>query len=56
LGEILTQVKDRVSEGSFLANASTSTGAFSDPCINHSQAGEASGTLDIVLPDLQIFF
>jgi len=56
LGEILTQVKDRVSEGSSLANAlNEHRSVFSDLYINIVRAGEASGTLDIVLLRLADF-
>jgi general secretion pathway protein F len=56
LGEILTQVKDRVSEGSSLANAlGEHRSVFSDLYINIVRAGEASGTLDIVLLRLADF-
>ncbi len=56
LGEILTQVKDRVSEGSSLANAlNEHRRVFSDLYINIVRAGEASGTLDIVLLRLADF-
>ncbi len=56
LGEILTQVKDRVSEGSSLANAlNEHRNVFSDLYINIVRAGEASGTLDIVLLRLADF-
>lgn len=56
LGQILTQVKDRVSEGSSLANAlNEHRNVFSDLYINIVRAGEASGTLDIVLLRLADF-
>ncbi|MFI5322312.1 MAG: type II secretion system inner membrane protein GspF [Thermodesulfobacteriota bacterium] len=56
LGQILTQVKDRVSEGSSLANAlSEHKNVFSELYINIVRAGEASGTLDIVLLRLADF-
>jgi len=56
LGQVLTQVKDRVSEGSSLANAlSEHKNIFSDLYINIVRAGEASGTLDIVLLRLADF-
>lgn len=56
LGQILTQVKDRVSEGSSLANAlGEHQNVFSDLYINIVRAGEASGTLDIVLLRLADF-
>jgi len=56
LGEILTQVRDRVSEGSSLANAlGEHRNVFSDLYINIVRAGEASGTLDIVLLRLADF-
>ena len=50
LREVLTQVKDRVSEGSSLTNAlKEHNNVFSDLYINIVKAGEASGSLDIVL-------
>lgn len=50
LREVLTQVKDRVSEGSSLTNAlGEHKNVFSDLYTNIVKAGEASGTLDIVL-------
>lgn len=56
LGQILTQVKDKVSEGSSLANAlSEYDNVFSDLYVNIVKAGEASGTLDIVLMRLADF-
>ena len=56
LGQILTQVKDRVSEGSSLASAlGEHRKVFSDLYINIVRAGEASGTLDIVLLRLADF-
>lgn len=56
LGQILTEVRDRVSEGSSLANAlSEHKSVFSDLYINIVRAGEASGTLDIVLLRLADF-
>lgn len=56
LGQILTQVRDRVSEGSSLANAlGEHRSVFSDLYINIVRAGEASGTLDIVLLRLADF-
>ena len=56
LGQILSQVKERVSEGSSLANAlAEHKGVFSDLYINIVRAGEASGTLDIVLYRLADF-
>lgn len=56
LGQVLTQVKDRVSEGSSLANAlGEHKNIFSDLYINIVRAGEASGTLDIVLLRLADF-
>lgn len=56
LGQILTQVRDRVSEGSSLANAlGEHQNVFSDLYINIVRAGEASGTLDIVLLRLADF-
>ncbi len=56
LGQVLTQVKDRISEGSSLANAlGEHQNIFSDLYINIVRAGEASGTLDIVLLRLADF-
>lgn len=56
LGQVLTQVKDRVSEGSSLASAlSEHSNIFSELYINIVRAGEASGTLDIVLLRLADF-
>lgn len=56
LGQILTEVRDRVSEGSSLANAlGEHRNVFSDLYINIVRAGEASGTLDIVLLRLADF-
>lgn len=56
LGQVLTQVKDRVSEGSSLANAlAEHKSIFSDLYVNIVKAGEASGTLDIVLLRLADF-
>lgn len=56
LGQVLTQVKERVSEGSSLANAlGEHPSIFSDLYINIVRAGEASGTLDIVLLRLADF-
>jgi len=50
LREVLTQVKDRVSEGSSLTNAlKEHNNVFSDLYTNIVKAGEASGSLDIVL-------
>jgi len=50
LREVLTQVKDRVSEGSSLTNAlKEHNDVFSDLYTNIVKAGEASGALDIVL-------
>jgi general secretion pathway protein F len=56
LKEILTQVKDRVSEGSSLTNAlNEHKNVFSDLYTNIVKAGEASGKLDIVLYRLADF-
>ena len=56
LGQILTQVKDKISEGSSLAHAlSEYDDVFSDLYVNIVKAGEASGTLDIVLMRLADF-
>lgn len=50
LKEVITQVKDRVSEGSSLTNAlKEHNNVFSDLYTNIVKAGESSGTLDIVL-------
>jgi len=50
LGNVLAEVRERVSEGSSLANAlGEHKKIFSDLYINIVRAGEASGTLDIVL-------
>ncbi|MGH7889225.1 MAG: type II secretion system F family protein, partial [Thermodesulfobacteriota bacterium] len=54
--QVLTQVRDRVSEGSSLANAlKEHSNEFSDLYVNIVRAGEASGTLDIVLLRLADF-
>ena len=56
LREILTQVRDRVSEGSSLTNALTEhRSVFSELYTNIVKAGEASGNLDIVLYRLADF-
>ena len=56
LKEVLTQVKDKVSEGSSLANAlNEHKSIFNDLYTNIVQAGEASGTLDVVLLRLADF-
>ncbi len=56
LKQVLTQVKDRISEGSSLTNAlKEHKNIFSDLYINMVKAGEASGTLDIVLLRLADF-
>lgn len=56
LGQILAEVRERVSEGSSLANAlGEHKNVFSDLYINIVRAGEASGTLDIVLLRLADF-
>ncbi len=56
LSQVLTEVKDKISEGSSLANAMTEHKAvFSDLYINIVRAGESSGTLDIVLLRLADF-
>ncbi|MGB2691529.1 MAG: type II secretion system F family protein, partial [Thermodesulfobacteriota bacterium] len=48
LGQVLAEVRERVSEGSSLANAlGEHKNVFSDLYINIVRAGEASGTLDI---------
>ncbi len=56
LKQVLTQVKDRISEGSSLTNAlKEHRNIFSDLYINMVKAGEASGTLDVVLLRLADF-
>lgn len=56
LSQVLTQVRDKVSEGSSLHNALREhPKVFSDLYINIVRAGEASGTLDIVLLRLADF-
>jgi len=56
LREILTQVRERVGEGSSLTNAlKEHENVFSDLYINIVKAGESSGTLDIVLYRLADF-
>ncbi|MGB3363561.1 MAG: type II secretion system inner membrane protein GspF [Thermodesulfobacteriota bacterium] len=56
LGQVLAEVRERVSEGSSLANAlGEHKNVFSDLYINIVRAGEASGTLDIVLLRLADF-
>ncbi|GBD38292.1 Type II secretion system protein F [bacterium HR37] len=56
LKQVLTQVKDRISEGSSLTNAlKEHKNIFSDLYINMVKAGEASGTLDVVLLRLADF-
>lgn len=56
LGRVLAEVRERVSEGSSLANAlGEHKNIFSDLYINIVRAGEASGTLDIVLLRLADF-
>jgi general secretion pathway protein F len=56
LSQVLTEVRDRISEGSSLANALTEhSRVFSDLYINIVKAGESSGTLDIVLLRLADF-
>ncbi len=56
LGQVLAEVRERVSEGSSLANAlAEHKNVFSDLYINIVRAGEASGTLDIVLLRLADF-
>lgn len=50
---VLSSVKDRVNEGSSLADAlKSSSRAFSDLYVNMVRAGESSGTLEIVLARL----
>jgi general secretion pathway protein F len=56
LKQVLTQIKDRISEGSSLTNAlKEHKNIFSDLYINMVKAGEASGTLDVVLLRLADF-
>ncbi len=56
LGPVLTQVRDRVSDGSSLANAlNEHPTVFSGLYVNIVRAGEASGTLDLVLLRLADF-
>ncbi len=56
LGQVLAEVRERVSEGSSLASAlGEHKDVFSDLYINIVRAGEASGTLDIVLLRLADF-
>jgi len=56
MSQVLTQVRDRISEGSSLASALREhPNVFSDLYINIVKAGEASGTLDIVLLRLSDF-
>ncbi len=56
LGQVLSEVRERVSEGSSLANAlGEHKNVFSELYINIVRAGEASGTLDIVLLRLADF-
>lgn len=56
LGRILAQVKERVSEGSSLANAlGEHKNVFSDLYVNIVRAGESSGTLNVVLLRLADF-
>src|SRR5574341_2407831 len=50
MSQVLTQVRDRISEGSSLASAlKEHPSVFSDLYVSVVKAGEASGTLDIVL-------
>jgi general secretion pathway protein F len=56
LSQVLTEVRDRISEGSSLANAlNEHRSVFSDLYMNIVKAGESSGTLDIVLLRLADF-
>ncbi len=56
LGRVLAEVRERISEGSSLASAlGEHKDVFSDLYINIVRAGEASGTLDIVLLRLADF-
>src|SRR3989304_696626 len=56
MSQVLTQVRDRINEGSSLASAlKEHPHVFSDLYVNIVKAGEASGTLDIVLLRLSDF-
>src|SRR3989304_3186303 len=56
MSQVLTQVRDRINEGSSLASAlKEHPNVFSDLYVNIVKAGEASGTLDIVLLRLSDF-
>lgn len=56
LGQVLTEVRDKISEGSSLTNAlKEHPNVFSDLYVNIVKAGEVSGTLDIVLLRLADF-
>ncbi len=56
LSQVLTEVRDKISEGSSLADSMKEHKAvFSDLYINIVRAGESSGTLDIVLLRLADF-
>jgi general secretion pathway protein F len=56
MSQVLTQIRDRVSEGSSLASAlKEHQSVFSDLYVNIVKAGEASGTLDTVLLRLSDF-
>jgi Type II secretory pathway, component PulF len=56
LGQVLAQVRDKISEGGSLTNAlKDHPNVFSDLYVNIVNAGEVSGTLDIVLLRLADF-
>lgn len=56
MSQVLTQVRDRISEGSSLASAlKEHPNVFSDLYVNIVKAGEASGTLETVLLRLSDF-
>ena len=49
LSTVFAQIRDRVNEGSSLADALVSTGKFDNLYVSMVRAGEASGALDAVL-------
>ena len=49
LKSVMAQVRDRVNEGASLADAVEATGEFDTLYVSMIRAGEASGTLDLVL-------
>lgn len=55
LKEVLINVRDRVNEGTSFAESLRTSGVFSDLYVNMIRAGEASGTLDVVLKRLAEF-